>query len=150
MGIYIQYILHSLVLIFDPKCGCGGGGGGIKKCMLLVFPKMFIFGNIEICIFFVEKSISHFMFSLRFMLFSTFLENKIFQGVGGVNKYWWSSLASEPVGGRSRATELPCFDLNPFIWFFVCKQHSTATNIQSLLNTCFNIFINLAHWTADH
>ena len=28
VGIYIQYILHSLVQIFDPKVGEGGGDGG--------------------------------------------------------------------------------------------------------------------------
>ena len=56
VGIYIQYILHSLVLIFDPKCVWGGGegvkNGGCKKQIVV--------------------------------------------------------LASEPVGRRSRATELPC------------------------------------------
>ena len=45
------------------------------------------------------------MFSSRFMLFPTFQET-IFPGVGGVQKCM--VLASEPVGGRSRATELPC------------------------------------------
>ena len=47
VGIYMQYIIHSVVLIFDPK----RGGGGVV-------------------------------------------------------------LASEPVGGRSRATGLPCFIRN--------------------------------------
>ena len=62
--IYIQYILHSLVLIFESKCG------GIRKqyffisCFLRVLSKNVV-------------------------------------------------LASEPVGGRSRATELPC-------WCLIC------------------------------
>ena len=50
-NLYPIYILHSLVLIFDPKGGGGLGGGGVKK------------------LFF-----SHFMFSLSFMLFQTFLQ----------------------------------------------------------------------------
>ena len=85
VGSYIQHILHSLVLIFYPK---GGGGWGVKKTN-------------------VRKTIlSHFMFSSRFMLFPTFLENKFLRGGGGgQNKQNFVVLASEPVGGRSRATE---------------------------------------------
>ena len=50
------------------------------------------------------------MFSSRFMLFPTFLENRAGGGGGGCkNKQNVVVLASEPVGGRSRATELPCF-----------------------------------------
>ena len=45
---YPIYILHSLVLIFDSKCGGGGGGGVLYKKY-----------------FFLRKTIiSHFMFSL--------------------------------------------------------------------------------------
>ena len=89
MGIYIQYIIHSLLLIFDPKCGglCGGGG---------------------VSIVFIEKQcflISCFLHVLR--------TNKLIFPVGGGG---WGAcvkkmvvLASEPVGGRSRTTELPCF-----------------------------------------
>ena len=75
VGIYIQYILHSLVLTFDPKsvgvvC-VGGGGGGVK-----IKNK-----NLEFC----------FMFSSRFMLFRTFLEKEHFGGggEGGVKKCLW-------------------------------------------------------------
>ena len=59
------------------------------------------------------------MFFLHFMLFQTFLEK---QNSGNKKKkinaffFWflcggggWGVLASEPVGGRSRATELPCY-----------------------------------------
>ena len=72
MGIHIQYILHSLFLIFDAKCGgdvWGGGGGGVY-------------------IFFIRKTIlSHFIFSSRFMLFPTFIERKQNSGGGEcVNK----------------------------------------------------------------
>ena len=49
MGIYIQYILDSHGLIFDPKCGGGVGAGEVV-------------------------SLSHFMFSKHFMLFPTFLD----------------------------------------------------------------------------
>ena len=52
MGIYIQYIINCLVLIFDPK----GGGGDVGV------------------IFFRKTIISHFVFSSRVMLFVTFLE----------------------------------------------------------------------------
>ena len=48
------------------------------------------------------------MFSLRFMSFPTFLENKIFQGEWGC-KTNFVVLAAEPVGRRSLATELPCY-----------------------------------------
>ena len=34
MGIYIQYILYSLVLIFHLKCGGGGGGNVLLHFML--------------------------------------------------------------------------------------------------------------------
>ena len=64
MGISIQYILRSLVLIFYPN-GVGGGGG--VKIIL-------------------EK-----------------------QTLGGGGKQKCVVLAADPVGGRSRATELPCF-----------------------------------------
>ena len=52
---------------------------------------------------FYEFCFSHFMFSSRFVLFPTFLEQtcNLF--------YFFVVLASEPVSGRSRATELPCF-----------------------------------------
>ena len=53
------------------------------------------------------------MFSSRFMLFPTFLENNFFRGGGGgggeyKNKQNFMVFASEPVGGRSCVTELPC------------------------------------------
>ena len=54
VGIYIQYILHSLVLSFDPK----GGGWGVR-----------------VVTFFLEKTIfSHFMFDSDWMLFEFFLK----------------------------------------------------------------------------
>ena len=71
--------LCRFVLIFEIKCG----GGGVH--------------------FFVRRTrLSHFMFSSHFMLFPTFLENLVMSKIIVV-------LASEPVGGRSRATELPCY-----------------------------------------
>ena len=56
--------LHSLVLIFDPKYG--GWCGGAKKTFL------------------VEKLLSHFMLSSRFMLLTKFLEKKKILGEGCV------------------------------------------------------------------
>ena len=44
------------------------------------------------------------MFSSPFMLFPTFLETNYL-------KKMFVVLASEPVGGRSRVTELPCYEL---------------------------------------
>ena len=76
-------------MIFDPKCG---GGGGYK--------------------FFFRKTTFSFMFSSRFMLFPTFLE-KEFSGVGVSKKS--VGLASEPVGGKSQATELPCDSFGPSV-----------------------------------
>ena len=51
------------------------------------------------------------MFSSVFMLFH---KNIPGEGGGGQNKQNFVVLASEPVGGRSRATELACFNV------FVC------------------------------
>ena len=65
------------------------------------------------------------MFSLRFMLFPTFKKKigvkNVFRGGGGGILYQIYIkkivvLASEPVGGRSRATELPCLILVPGGW----------------------------------
>ena len=55
MGIYIQYILHSLVLIFDPK----GGGRVYSDWMLFEFFMKYIF--------FKNNSFSLHVFSSRFM-----------------------------------------------------------------------------------
>ena len=58
---------------------------------------------------FIRKTIfSHFIFSSRFMLFPTFIERKQNSGGGGGVSTKFVVLAAEPVGGRSRATELPC------------------------------------------
>ena len=59
---------------------------------------------------FIRKTIlSHFIFSSRFMLFPTFIERKQNSGGGGGSvSTKFVVLAAEPVGGRSRATELPC------------------------------------------
>ena len=58
---------------------------------------------------FIRKTIlSHFIFSSRFMLFPTCIERKQNSGGGGSVSTKFVVLAAEPVGGRSRATELPC------------------------------------------
>ena len=54
------------------------------------------------------------MFSSRFKLFPTFLEERKINS-GGVLRIKIVVLASEPVGGRSRVTELPCYH---FVLFF--------------------------------
>ena len=60
-------------------------------------------------IFFIRKTVlSHFIFSSRFMLFPTFIERKQNFGGGGSVSTKFVVLAAEPVGGISRATELPC------------------------------------------
>ena len=75
------------------------------------------FAFYAICVnFFTKTIIYHFMFSSRFILFPTFLEkNEIFRGEGGggggCKNNFVVALASEPVGGRSRATELPCSNI---------------------------------------
>ena len=48
-----------------------------------------------------------FIFSSRFMLFPTFIEKQNSGGGGSVSTKF-VVLAAEPVGRRSRATELPC------------------------------------------
>ena len=48
------------------------------------------------------------IFSSRFMLFPTFIERKQNSGGGGSVPTKFVVLAAEPVGERSRATELPC------------------------------------------
>ena len=58
---------------------------------------------------FRKTILSHFMFSSRFMLFSNFLEKKFSGGGGGEVSTKIVVLVSEPVGGRSRVTELPCY-----------------------------------------
>ena len=66
------------------------------------------------------------MFSSRFLLFPTFLEKhfflisfRVFYAIGNLYPIYILKkivvLASEPVGGRSRATELPCFISNVWV-----------------------------------
>ena len=87
------------------------------------------------------------MFSSRFMLFPTFLEEKKFFLIscffafyaisnifrkqispGGQNKQSFVVLASEPVGGRSRVTELPCLlsfvpiHVYTMIYVYICHK----------------------------
>ena len=64
-------------------------------------------------IFIRKKMLSHFIFSSHFMPFPTFIERKQSSSGGGGGGGWSVStkfvvLAAEPVGGRSRATKLPC------------------------------------------
>ena len=58
VGIYIQYILHSFVLTFYPKCVCGGGGG----CQFFVFRKTIL----SHLIFF--RAVCYFLFGLNIFL----------------------------------------------------------------------------------
>ena len=44
-------------------------------------------GGVNFIFFFIKTMLFHFMFSSRFMLFPTFLGNKIFWGGGGCQKY---------------------------------------------------------------
>ena len=75
----------------------GGGGGG--------------------CQFFFRKSIiSHFMFSSRFMLFPTFLENKIVV-----------VLASEPVCRRSRGPS--CFVSHLWLFYLPPRRRTKTGDI---------------------
>ena len=79
--------------------------------------------------FFVFRKpiLSHFMFSLRCMLFPTFLENKIFQGGGGGSGVK-IVVFYRFVGGRSRVTELPCFSyLYP--WTLLRMSHVSGDHL---------------------
>ena len=67
---FILYILHSLVLIFDPKGGGGGGGvgGGGRVVKKIVISFLIVIGcclNFAWNIFFRKTILSHFMFFLR-------------------------------------------------------------------------------------
>ena len=87
MGIYIQYILHSLVLIFDPKGGGGVWGGGVySDWMLFEFFMKYIF---------LEKQ-----FFLTSCFFFAFYEKK-FCGGGGLNRDIDTSPRVEREGGVS-------------------------------------------------
>ena len=74
MGISIKYIHRSLVLIFDPK-GWGGWGSKIKNKSHLIFSSRFMLFPTFLNNFFL----SHFVFSSRFMLFPTFVLLKKFR-----------------------------------------------------------------------
>ena len=108
MGIYISnIILYSLVLIFDLKhikCGggSGGGGGGGGNIFLAFYAISNISrknnsGNKKQNIFLFKKTIVDRDNGNLYPMYIVYRKTTIVV------------LASEPVGGRSRATELPCF-----------------------------------------
>ena len=87
VGIYIQYVLHSLVLIF------------MISCFLHVFDISNIFRKHNFCFAMgrgggVVKKIVCKIHKAKYIRVPGLREQVM--------------LASEPVGGRSRATELPC------------------------------------------
>ena len=68
MGIYIQYILYSLVLILYLNCGGGfflGGGGNVFLAFIL-FPTFLEKKNLGINFFFRKTILFHLMFSSCF------------------------------------------------------------------------------------
>ena len=75
MGISVQYIHHSLVLIFLSQ-----GWGRVKKNLISCFLRVVrLFPTLEF--------VSHFLFSSRFVLFLIFNNKKhFFRGGGGLLK----------------------------------------------------------------
>ena len=79
MGIYIQYILYSLILVCYLKCG-----GVIFFLHFMLFPTFLDkinSGNIKIIIFFLEKVLFYLMFYSCFPmldLYSLFKKNVVF------------------------------------------------------------------------
>ena len=155
VGIFIQYIHYSLVLIFY----FSGGGGGCN-----VFLPFYAISNIS-----RRKQIlgiKYFSFNVFFVFFyARSISNILRFFLGNIEKCpitywlngWWFPqivdrdsgslypiymykkcvvLASEPVGGRSRATELPCYLL---FFFVVLMSHSVMRSSWHFSTSGFNI-----------
>ena len=117
-------------MISEGRGGWGGWGVVVSKKYLQFFfifkktilshfiSRFMLYPNLNF--FFVRKTIlSHFMFSSCFMLFPTFFGNTIFWGGGGGLSNKIVVLASEPVGGRSRSTELPCYIIVTNVYAYI-------------------------------
>ena len=57
------------------------------------------------------------------------------------------ALASEPVGGRSRATELPCFHAEPpdFLSLFDPRDNANMKEIYTGINILMKYFVHYDH-----
>ena len=85
VGIYIHYILYSLVLILYLKCGGGLGGGGCN-----VFLTFYAISNISRKKFWEYKPIiSHLMFSSCFFLYAGNIEKCPFTYSYWLNERWF-------------------------------------------------------------
>ena len=85
VGIYIHYILYSLVLILYLKCGGGLGGGGCN-----VFSHFMLFPTfLEKLVWEYKTIISHLMFSSCFFLYAGNIEKCPFTYSYWLNGRWF-------------------------------------------------------------